>query len=581
MSTQINKMSIVFSACFCYTYSDFNFWRSINSIAPARHQNFPAPVRVQFSYFLSLSETNRAASARKDAFLETASLCRGPAGCVFCSEPDRLRLRLQQFYLVRGLHPREPRPAGGVQRLGHHSGLVRRTPDGSLAPELCERWEVSADRLTYTFYLKDGLTYTASKGDPSDYAITAEDFVFAFQRMFLPGTNSPYAVEFSALENSATVLAGQKPASALGVTAAEPLKLVFRLSSPDETFLSKLTLPGAMPCDEAFFDSTRGTYGLTSASTLSSGHFYLYNWTSSGLFLRRAASGSQIDSLRLVENTTSSGQSAEELINNEKCTAALDDSGTPTSLQSVSYSDTTWALLFNCDSIFASTELRQALGSAAASAVEVPGGGLFAEAKGLIPDGLTVDGIDYRQTAGDVRPAFGDPRALYIAARDGGVSSSDFGRVSLLLPSGSGLSDTAELINSAWQKEFSLFFSVEEVEPEEFQKRLENGSYTIALAPVQAEGGSVYTALAQFSPTGGGLTGYSDALYTTQLSASATATGSTRCSLLAACERQLLEQAVAVPLFTQQKRLLVANGIEGLVFDPFGPVLDVTYATKG
>jgi len=75
-----------------------------------------------------------------------------------------------------------------------YSGLVRRTPDGSLAPELCERWEVSADRLTYTFYLKDGLTYTASKGNPSDYAITAEDFVFAFQRMFLPGTNSPYAV---------------------------------------------------------------------------------------------------------------------------------------------------------------------------------------------------------------------------------------------------------------------------------------------------------------------------------------------------------------------------------------------------
>ena len=391
------------------------------------------------------------------------------------------------------------------------------------------------------------------------------------------------------VQNKVSRATGQLPSAVtqIGVSTMKrqtSMVKIFSLYSPDdsydETFLSKLTLPGAMPCDEAFFDSTRGTYGLTSASTLSSGHFYLYNWTSSGLFLRRAASGSQIDSLRLVENTTSSGQSAEELINNEKCTAALDDSGTPTSLQSVSYSDTTWALLFNCDSIFASTELRQALGSAAASAVEVPGGGLFAEAKGLIPDGLTVDGIDYRQTAGDVRPAFGDPRALYIAARDGGVSPSDFGRVSLLLPSGSGLSDTAELINSAWQKEFSLFFSVEEVEPEEFQKRLENGSYTIALAPVQAEGGSVYTALAQFSPTGGGLTGYSDALYTTQLSASATATGSTRCSLLAACERQLLEQAVAVPLFTQQKRLLVANGIEGLVFDPFGPVLDVTYATK-
>ena len=440
--------------------------------------------------------------------------------------------------------------------------LVRKDPDGELGRET-----VSA--------------YAAAKGAATEYDITAEDFVFAFRRIFHAETASPYAVEFSAIQNSAAVLAGLADESSLGVSANGPLTLVFRLSERDDNFLAKLAMPGAAPCDEAFFESTRGTYGLTAQTTLASGSFYLYNWTASGLFLRRTVESPLVGSLRLVQDTSGSGKSAAQLIADDKCSAALDESGETTSLQTVSYSDTTWALLFNCDSIFASTELRQALGSVAASAVEVPGGGLFAEAKGLIPDGLTVDGIDYRQTAGDVRPAFGDPRALYIAARDGGVSPSDFGRVSLLLPSGSGLSDTAELINSAWQKEFSLFFSVEEVEPEEFQKRLENGSYTIALAPVQAEGGSVYTALAQFSPIGGGLTGYSDALYTTQLSASATATGSTRCSLLAACERQLLEQAVAVPLFTQQKRLLVANGIEGLVFDPFGPVLDVTYATKG
>ena len=246
-----------------------------------------------------------------------------------------------------------------------YSGLVRKDPSGKYEPALCERWEKSSDGLTYTFYLKDGLTYTAAKGNATDYAITAEDFVFAFRRLFRAETNSPYAVEFAALENSAAVLAGQMPASALGVSAPEPLQLVFRLSTPDETFLSKLTLPGAMPCDEEFFNSTRGTYGLTSASTLSSGSFYLYNWTSGGLFLRRAASGEQIDSLRLVENTNNSGQSAEELIRNEKCTAALDDSGTPTSLQSVTYSDTTWSLLFNCNSVFGSTPLRQALAEVA------------------------------------------------------------------------------------------------------------------------------------------------------------------------------------------------------------------------
>ena len=460
-----------------------------------------------------------------------------------------------------------------------YSGLVRKKADGEIVPNLSESWTISSDGKTYTFQIKDGLTYKAVKGASTDHTITAEDFVFAFRRIFQPQTNSPYAVEFSALENSAAVLAGQKPASALGVTAAEPLKLVFRLSSPDETFLSKLTLPGAMPCDEAFFDSTRGTYGLTSASTLSSGHFYLYNWTSSGLFLRRAASGSQIDSLRLVENTTSSGQSAEELINNEKCTAALDDSGTPTSLQSVSYSDTTWALLFNCDSVFASTELRQALGSAASSAVEVPGGGLFAEAKGLIPDGLTVDGMNYRDTAGDVTPAAVDARALYLTARQT-LTTSDFNKVSLMVPAGSGVTSAAEEINGVWQKEFSLFFSVEEVDEETFAKRLAEGDYTIALAPISAEGGSVYNMLNQFTAAGGGLTGYADSLYATQLQASTQATGSSRCRLLGDCERQLLSDAVAVPLFAQQKRLLIAPSIQNLIFDPFGPVLDLTYTTK-
>ena len=261
-----------------------------------------------------------------------------------------------------------------------YSGLVRKDPSGKYEPALCERWEKSSDGLTYTFYLKDGLTYTAAKGNATDYAITAEDFVFAFRRLFRAETNSPYAVEFAALENSAAVLAGQMPESALGVTASGPLTLVFHLSSADDNFLEKLTLPGAMPCDEEFFNSTRGTYGLNASSTLSSGSFYIYNWTASGLFLRRAPSGSLIDSLRLVQNTNSAGQSAAELIANEKCSAAPDDTAAPTTLTFLSYSDTTWSLLFNCSSVFASTELRQALASAARGAAEVPDGGLYAAA---------------------------------------------------------------------------------------------------------------------------------------------------------------------------------------------------------
>ena len=214
----------------------------------------------------------------------------------------------------------------------------------------------------------------------------------------------------------------------------------------------------------------------------------------------------------------------------------------------------------------------------ARTAASTPDSGLFAPATGLIPDGLTVDGIDYRDAAGDPTPATVDAVSLYREARQG-MSNSDFNNVTLLLPAGSGLTQAAEEINGEWQKQFSLFFSLEEVEPEEFEKRLAEGNYTIALAPISAESGSVYNVLAQFTAQGGGLTGYANSLYATQLAASSTATGSARCSLLADCERQLLSDCAVVPLFSQQKRLLIASGIQGLVFDPFGPVLDLTETT--
>ena len=55
------------------------------------------------------------------------------------------------------------------------------------------------------------------------------------------------------------------------------------------------------------------------------------------------------------------------------------------------------------------------------------------------------------------------------------------------------------------------------MDEETFAKRRAEGDYTIALAPISAEGGSVYNMLNQFTAAGGSLTGYADSLYATQL----------------------------------------------------------------
>ncbi len=39
-------------------------------------------------------------------------------------------------------------------------GLIRRAKDGKPAPGLAERWDVSEDKLKWTFYLRDGLKWS-------------------------------------------------------------------------------------------------------------------------------------------------------------------------------------------------------------------------------------------------------------------------------------------------------------------------------------------------------------------------------------------------------------------------------------
>jgi len=58
----------------------------------------------------------------------------------------------------------------------YYAGLVSTDMNAQIVPELAERWEVSADGLTYTYYLRPDLKFC--NGDP----ITAEDWLWSLER---------------------------------------------------------------------------------------------------------------------------------------------------------------------------------------------------------------------------------------------------------------------------------------------------------------------------------------------------------------------------------------------------------------
>ena len=153
------------------------------------------------------------------------------------------------------------------------SNLLRRDEDGELQPDLAEKVEVSDDGLTYTATLRDDLKWS----DGSD--LTAEDFVYSWQRIVAPATASEYAylVSDALVLNAEEVIAGTKSVDELGVKA-DGNKLIFTLSAPSPQFMSLLSFANFMPQSKDFVEEAGDDYGTTSEKSLYSGPYTVEDW---------------------------------------------------------------------------------------------------------------------------------------------------------------------------------------------------------------------------------------------------------------------------------------------------------------
>ena len=75
------------------------------------------------------------------------------------------------------------------------NGLVGINEKQEIVPELAERWEVSKDGRTYTFFLRKDVTWHANEGEqPKPF--TADDVVFTYAVMMHPKTITPLKVRY-------------------------------------------------------------------------------------------------------------------------------------------------------------------------------------------------------------------------------------------------------------------------------------------------------------------------------------------------------------------------------------------------
>jgi len=102
-----------------------------------------------------------------------------------------------------------------------YSGLTTYEPEkAGIEPDLATSWETTPDALTYTFKLRDGVTWHKNFG-----TFTAEDVVYSYNRIMNPATGSTYAAEFN---------------NVASVTAPDTSTVVIKLKVPDANFLHQV-----------------------------------------------------------------------------------------------------------------------------------------------------------------------------------------------------------------------------------------------------------------------------------------------------------------------------------------------------
>ena len=166
-----------------------------------------------------------------------------------------------------------------------NEGLYRQDQENNFVPGVADGDpEMNEDGTEFTVTLKEGLTWS------NGTALTAADFVYAWQRAIDPAnasTYGPYMMDgkiAGASEITEAAAAGQEyDVTTLGVTAVDETTLVVKTASPMtmDFFKSLMAFGTFYPQNQEFVEAQGDKYATSADTVLYNGPFMLTDWSGS------------------------------------------------------------------------------------------------------------------------------------------------------------------------------------------------------------------------------------------------------------------------------------------------------------
>ena len=479
-----------------------------------------------------------------------------------------------------------------------YSGLVSADKDGNISCRNALSYEISADGLTYDFTLReDNYWFFDENGndavdDDEYFPVTADDYVFALRRILDPKMQSPYANDFSCIKNGEAIVSGKASAETAGVEAKGDFQLEITLDYPSAEFIGLLATSAAFPCNEEFFDSTKGRYGLDDKSVMSNGAFFVRQWFydeygSHNILYMRKNSANENDTNEICPSLLSfsiekNESAVRSLFKNDEidCLSTMSPSYDAKDYFVQSSRATTLGLIFNPDDeYFKSENLRRSLAySLDRETLSSELKGDVTAAYGLIPPAVTLAGRSVRELSSDKQFACYDietaNKCFEAAIKELNVGSID--GVKIMVCADTVNSDYLHTLSQRWQESVGIYLGIEDVTASEFERRLSEGEYSVALYPLSADYNSGMSVIEQFEKVSC-LEAMSDGIAHTD-DIRRCASVSELVNAYAAAETSILTECGFIPLFYKNTYLVADEDNEDIMLDAFSGAVDFRIA---
>lgn len=367
-------------------------------------------------------------------------------------------------------------------------GLTRLDEQGKVQSAIADSWEISTDKCTYTFHIRNNAKWS------NNSVITADDFVFGWKRVLEPETHSSYGSLFQNIE-------GSSDADTLSVEAVNPSTLQVVLKEPDDSFLETVSKLPFAPCQKEFFNKTNGRYGMEPEDVLSSGPFELLLWSHEEYCIL-GKNEFYYDEKNILPSRVRYVMNYEEdefdLLDEEGLQAShiqatQQQKAEKKDMKVISFQDTLCALWMNTQEVSFSD--RQALQSALNEETiqqSIEKYHLTA-AKGVITPEVKMDGQSYRTKENEVK-CF----AKSISISKAKTIAKSMGAYTLLCSEKESMSNIAQAMIQSWQKQLDAYLKLEVVSETELEERVQAGEYDLALYTQMPSGETVENALGDF-----------------------------------------------------------------------------------